>query len=492
MSKARDIARAGTALSSVDATELGYLDGVTSNIQTQFDNISGSKAQPTEPSTPTDGLVWLDTDGTAPTTVVTRWSKAPAAGTTSLSGNDDNNVPLSYSAGYEQVFLNGALLSRANDYTATSGTSITLTTGTVAGDIVEVICPLQISTTDTYTQTAANSVFVAKSENNPAGKNAVINGGMDIWQRGTSFTAADVYTADRWKKDSQTYSTMSRQTTSDTTNLPTIQYCARVARNSGQTGTSSLGIIYSAETADSIKFAGQSVIVSFWARAGANYSATSSALSYNFYTGTGTDQSRSFGVQFTREANIASSSKTLTTTWQRFSFTATVGATATELAIMFYFAGVGTAGANDYFEITGVQLELGSVATAFSRAGGTIQGELAACQRYYVRVNGDATNGGPLGVGVCTSTTGGLVSTSFPVPMRIAPTALEQNGTASDYSIRHGGGGTNSSAVPIIGNCNQYGATTNFIVASGLTAGYSSTIYASNNNTAYLLFTAEL
>ena len=160
MSKARDIARAGTALSSVDATELGYLDGVTSNIQTQFDNISGSKAQPTEPSTPTDGLVWLDTDGTAPTTVVTRWSKAPAAGTTSLSGNDDNNVPLSYSAGYEQVFLNGALLSRANDYTATSGTSITLTTGTVAGDIVEVICPLQISTTDTYTQTEIGRAHV--------------------------------------------------------------------------------------------------------------------------------------------------------------------------------------------------------------------------------------------------------------------------------------------------------------------------------------------
>lgn len=37
MSKARDIARAGTALSSVDATELGYLDGVTSNVQTQMD-----------------------------------------------------------------------------------------------------------------------------------------------------------------------------------------------------------------------------------------------------------------------------------------------------------------------------------------------------------------------------------------------------------------------------------------------------------------------
>jgi hypothetical protein len=37
MSKARDIANAGTALATVDATELGYLDGVTSAIQTQVD-----------------------------------------------------------------------------------------------------------------------------------------------------------------------------------------------------------------------------------------------------------------------------------------------------------------------------------------------------------------------------------------------------------------------------------------------------------------------
>ena len=487
MSKARDIARAGTALSSVDATELGYLDGVTSNIQTQFDNISGSKAQPTEPSTPTDGLVWLDTDGTAPTTVVTRWSKAPASGTTSLSGNDDNNVPLSYSAGYEQVFLNGALLSRANDYTATSGTSITLTTGTVAGDIVEVICPLQISTTDTYTQTAANSVFVAKSENNVAGKNAVINGGFDIWQRGTSFTAADVYTADRWKKDSQTYSTMSRQTTSDTTNLPTIQYCARVARNSGQTGTSSLGIIYSAETADSIKFAGQSVIVSFWARAGANYSATSSALSYNFYTGTGTDQSRSFGVQFTGEANIASSSKTLTTTWQRFSFTATVGATATELAIMFYFAGVGTAGANDYFEITGVQLELGSVATAFSRAGGTIQGELAACQRYYYRTTGSAYT--TFGNGFTTSTTAASIYSNFPVTMRITPTSLETGGT---IQLNASGGQFTASSLTFASNESSPTIGKFSAALTGATANQPGVLRAGNDTTAYLGWNAEL
>jgi hypothetical protein len=97
--------------------------------------------------------------GTTPV-LTTRWSKAPAAGTTSLSGLDDNSVSLVYSVGYEQVYLNGALLSRTNDYTATNGTSITLTNATVAGDIVEVFANAVVPLTDTYTQTVANGKFI--------------------------------------------------------------------------------------------------------------------------------------------------------------------------------------------------------------------------------------------------------------------------------------------------------------------------------------------
>ena len=97
--------------------------------------------------------------GTTPV-LTTRWSKAPAAGTTSLSGLDDNSVSLVYSVGYEQVYLNGALLSRTNDYTATNGTSITLTNATVAGDIVEVFANATIALTDTYTQSQANGKFI--------------------------------------------------------------------------------------------------------------------------------------------------------------------------------------------------------------------------------------------------------------------------------------------------------------------------------------------
>jgi hypothetical protein len=134
-------------------------DGTTAS----WGAISGSLAQPTEPSSPTDGLIWVDTDGTAPTTVVTRWSKAPTAGTTTLTGTDDGTTVLAYTPGYEEVFLNGVLLSRVNDYTASTGTSVVLSAATVTGDIVEVICPLQVAYTDAITTTAANAAYVPKT-----------------------------------------------------------------------------------------------------------------------------------------------------------------------------------------------------------------------------------------------------------------------------------------------------------------------------------------
>ena len=125
--------------------------------------VAGSLAQPTEPTSPTDGQIWIDTDGTAPTTVVTRWSKAPTAGTTTLTGTDDGTTVLAYTPGYEEVFLNGVLLSRTNDYTASTGTSVVLSAATVAGDIVEIICPLQVAYTDAITTTAANAAYVPKT-----------------------------------------------------------------------------------------------------------------------------------------------------------------------------------------------------------------------------------------------------------------------------------------------------------------------------------------
>jgi hypothetical protein len=277
-----------------------------------------------------------------------------------------------------------------------------------------------------------------------AGKNKVINGDFGVWQRGTSIAVAAstvAYVADRWNTNTGTNqaTTISRQSTSDTTNLPNIQYCARFQRNSGQTGTGLYFLSQSLETATSIPFAGKTVTFSFYARAGANYSPTSNALGVYIYTGTGTDQN--VLVSYTGQANT-NTSVTLTTTWQRFTFTTTIPSNATEISTLFGFTPTGTASTNDYFEVTGVQLEAGSTATAFQTATGTVQGELAACQRYYYRATNVATAGSNYFI-MGTSTTTSIMDFAFqlPVTLRVKAASIDYanlavygNRTATSYS----------------------------------------------------------
>ena len=257
-----------------------------------------------------------------------------------------------------------------------------------------------------------------------AGRNFVINSSFDIWQRGTSFANPNNgYTADRWLGSQAAAGTITRVATGDTTNLPNIQYALRYQRTSASTSTAQLNIIQNFESVNSIPLAGKTVTLSFYARKGANYSPTSSLLGVVLPTGTGTDQNY-YTAGYTGSADTINSSATLTTTWQRFTYTATLPVTTTETAVYFYAAPTGTAGAADYYEITGIQLEVGSVATAFSRASGNIQGELAACQRYYYRLGGDVAinylaNGAFLGAN------SGFALVNNPVSMRIAPTSVD-------------------------------------------------------------------
>jgi len=79
---------------------------------------------------------------------------------------------------------------------------------------------------------------------------------------------------------------------------------------------------------------------------------------------------------------------------------------------------------NNYWQITGVQWEVGTIATPFQTATGTIQGELAACQRYYWRQT-PTTAAGAYGTGQSFSTTGAGAWINLPVQMRILPTAIE-------------------------------------------------------------------
>jgi hypothetical protein len=256
--------------------------------------------------------------------------------------------------------------------------------------------------------------------------NPTINSCFDVWQRGTSFSLSAssgvVYTADRWSTatGANQACTISRQATSDTTNLPNVQYAYRWQRNSGQTGTGTLTLVNLFETTNSIPFIGKTVTYSFYARSGANFSGT---IRGTLYTGTGTDQSIWTG--FTSQSSVIDTVFTPTTTWQRFTFSVTLASTVTQLATGFNWMPSGTAGAADYVEVTGVQLDIGSVALPVRRNAATIQGELAACQRYYVRLtNGGASEGlGP--VGSAFSTTGVTAQFVPSVPLRVLPTVLE-------------------------------------------------------------------
>ena len=83
-----------------------------------------------------DGSGWGSISSTA---AIFRYKYTAAGGETSESGLDDNGITLSYIAGKEQVYLNGVLLVRGTDYTASNGTSIDSLAALAASDVLEII-----------------------------------------------------------------------------------------------------------------------------------------------------------------------------------------------------------------------------------------------------------------------------------------------------------------------------------------------------------------
>jgi hypothetical protein len=326
---------------------------------------------------------------------------------------DGFSITLSYSVGGEQLYVNGVLLERGVDYTATNGTSITISTALVVGDLVTVISqntfaianaiPLSTVTAkgDLIAATGASTVtnlpvgadgttLVANSASATgmawagptfaAGKNKIINGDFSVWQRGTSFSnpAILAYTADRWAiyyDGSGATRTISQQTFTPGT-APVAGYEGQYFFRYAQTvaGTSNTVNLFYQKIENVQSFAGQSIVLSFWAKADTARSITCT-VNQSFGSGGSADVDTNF-----------TNSASLTTSWQRFSLTVavpsisgkTVGASS-YLGIRLFFP----AGTTPTIDLWGIQVEAGSVATPFTTATGTLQGELAACQRYY-------------------------------------------------------------------------------------------------------------
>ena len=209
-------------------------------------------------------------------------------------------------------------------------------------------------------------------------RNLISNGNMEIAQRNTTFTAvtAGQYTLDRWycvRDGVQAF------TVTQAASAPAgLSHSLHLQRPAADVSLVALAMYYSMESRDAILLASQIVTFSFYAKAGANYSAGSNILNCQVLYGTGTDEKAN---NYTGATAFISQSVTLSTSWQRFTFTGTVGASATEVGCAIYYTPVGTAGADDGVYVTGVQLERGGFATPFERRLFGV--ELQSCLRYY-------------------------------------------------------------------------------------------------------------
>lgn len=267
-----------------------------------------------------------------------------------------------------------------------------------------------------------SSIYPGKSS-----RNHVIGGGFNFWQRGTSFSGTlTTYTADRWfsfRQGAVTGISASRQLTGFAAGP---KYCFRLQRTAGNATTNALELITAFETINSTPLQGKKVTLSFWARAGANFSSAGNSLTSYIATGEGTDQGV---VSAWTNPQTFSQNQAITTSWVRYTLQATIPASAAQIRIDFNYIPVGTAGANDYVEVAGVMLTEGTDAPAdFELAGITEALEEALCHRYYLRMdsamlNEYSTNPNAPGYHgfANVNNTWQITGGNFPVVMRVRP-----------------------------------------------------------------------
>jgi ribosomal protein L27 len=327
-----------------------------------------------------------------------------------------------------------------------------------------------------------------------AGKNKIINGDFGVWQRGTTFTPSVgvlTYTADRFFVVLPSGSTVSRQTFTPGT-APVAGYEGQFYLN--VTNTANAQNYEAGQRIENARtFAGQTVTFSFWARSTVGAQTMNILLQQNF----GTGGSPSATVDGTLVASSTGTAQyTPTGTWTRYWFTyslpsvsgKTFGTNNNSYLQVRPFQYTATT-TNTSLDIWGVQLEYGSLATPFQTAsGGSIQGELAMCQRYYYA----HSVGSNVNVGLSNYTLSSELHTAvqFPVTMRTAPSLDQVTGT--NYYAAFTAGVTDTFDALIISRAS---ATSTQLYQTGATvsgtAGTAGILYT-NNAATRLAFTAEL
>ena len=330
-----------------------------------------------------------------------------------------------------------------------------------------------------------------------AGKNKIINGDFGINQRAfTSNTASSSFNFDRWAQSNIGGSFTVTPQIFTLGSAPVTGYESKNFLRGIVASQSAAGDLANYRQAiESVRtFAGQTVTVSFWAQAGSG----TPKIGATFLQLFGSGGSPSSAV------TVNGQSTTISTSWARYSFTFSIPSisgktlgTANDdnLRLEIWLSGgstydtrSGTVGIqNNTFDIWGVQVEAGSKATPFQTATGSIQGELAACQRYYY-LHASGTSGSICNFLYFNATTATAILT-FPVQMRVAPTLSATTGT-SYYAIETGSNLDYVNSLTLAKTTTTATQLYNSSEAAG-TVGLSGIGYT-NNSSASLAFSAEL
>jgi hypothetical protein len=347
------------------------------------------------------------------------------------------------------------------------------------------------------------------------GRNLFFNGAMQVHQRGvssTGITAGGFYTADRWQLNAASAGAWTQTVENDAPTGSGFRKSLKMLCTTAQAslvGSAQLRITQRLEGQD-LQFIkkgtseAQQVTVTFWVKSNVvdTYiveisdldNARDVSASYNVLTSntwekkiitfpadsTGVldnDNNASLILNFWLASGTdRSSGGTLQTAWGTTGANRVVG--QVNLA----------AATNNYWQITGVQLEVGPVATPFEFK--SFGEELAECQRYYYRVTNDGFK--PFGFGGAISTTNLRAFISFPVTMRNPPSSLDVSAAGSYSCLNETGTDLTFTVAPALDQGGVTGATVQGTVGSGLVAGNATQIRANNVGNAILGFNAEL
>ena len=379
---------------------------------------------------------------------------------------------------------------------------------------------------------ASDGTCTANITNNLSNRNLVINGAMQIAQRGTSSTSTGYATLDRFvcnysatdEAPTQAHVSVASGTTPFTLGFKTAFKITNGNQTSGAGTNDFIRIRY--------PFEAQDISNSGW-----NYVSASSYITLSFWVKSSVAQS--FHVNM-RAKDGSDNNYTFETgslsadTWTKITKTIPGNSNLTfdnntdeGLYIHFHmFRGTGNTGTvsqnqwvsydstllttdqtstwyttNDAtFELTGVQLEVGSTATDFEHR--SYGDELRRCQRYFYAHSGGAhtVNGSDsstpntvLNTASCQSTSSISVAVPLPVPMRAVPTLYSTVAGSTRYRLNSSGANTNSGSDPVIWTAGSSHTTVQMDLAgfSGLSAGQAGTVRR-YDGTGVLGFQAEI